>query len=64
MPNSPKEGLAEISASLPENASWDEVMYRLNVRQKIESGMADVRSGRVVDVETLFAEFETDEAKN
>lgn len=64
MSNSPKQALAEICASLPDDASWDEAMYRLYVRQKIENGMDDVRNGRVVDQDTLFAELEADETAN
>jgi hypothetical protein len=28
---------------LPESASWDDLLYEMLVRQKIESGLADLR---------------------
>ena len=36
--------------SLPENATWDELMYRIYVRQAIEAGLEDTSAGRTVDV--------------
>lgn len=30
---------------LPEDATWDDVMYRLYVRQKIDAGLRDVENG-------------------
>ena len=32
---------------LPASSSWDDLMYRIYVRQKIEAGLSDFRSGRV-----------------
>jgi len=42
---------------LPDDATWDDLMYRVYVRQKIEDGLSDVEAGRVVsreEVERLF----------
>ncbi|MEO9594976.1 hypothetical protein [Rhodopirellula bahusiensis] len=39
--------------SLPDSASWDEVLYRLYIRQKIESGLATAESSRLVGTETV-----------
>ena len=33
---------------LPENASWDDLMYEVYVRQAVERGIADADAGRVV----------------
>ena len=38
---------------LPDGATWDDVMYRVYVRQCIEAGVADADAGRVVDVEQV-----------
>ncbi len=38
----------EILEQLPEEATLEEVQYRLYVRQKIEQGLADVEAGRVI----------------
>jgi predicted transcriptional regulator len=42
---------------LPENASWDDVMYELMVRKEIELGMADSEAGRVTPVDDVRKEF-------
>jgi hypothetical protein len=31
---------------LPATASWDDVMYQMYVRQKIEAGLADLTAGK------------------
>jgi predicted transcriptional regulator len=36
----------KIVQSLPAGATWDDLMYRIYVRQKIEAGMADIAQGR------------------
>ena len=33
---------------LPENASWDDLMYEVYVRQAVERGIADADASRVV----------------
>lgn len=43
-----KEIVEEILEQLPEEATLEEVQYRLYVRQKIEQGLADVEAGRVI----------------
>ena len=42
---------------LPENATWDDLMYRIYVRQAIEAGLEDSEAGRVVSVEEVRARF-------
>ncbi len=42
---------------LPEEATWDDVMYRIYVRQCIETGMRDADAGRVVDVDEVRRRF-------
>jgi hypothetical protein len=43
--------------SLPDDVSWDDVMYRLYVRQCIEAGLQDADAGRVVDVDQVRRQF-------
>ncbi len=33
---------------LPEDATWDDLLYQIYVRQSVEAGLADVRAGRLV----------------
>jgi predicted transcriptional regulator len=42
---------------LPENATWDDLMYRIYVRQAIEAGFEDSEAGRIVSVEEVRARF-------
>jgi predicted transcriptional regulator len=42
---------------LPENATWDDLMYRIYVRQAIEAGVEDSRAGRVIPDEEVWKEF-------
>ena len=43
--------------SLPEEASWEDLMYRIYVREAIEAGLADSRAGRVVEVSEVRRRF-------
>ncbi|HEY4646040.1 MAG TPA: hypothetical protein VIH25_07155 [Steroidobacteraceae bacterium] len=45
-PKNPKAHARDIIDSLPESASWDDVMYELYVREAIDAGLADVAAGR------------------
>ena len=42
---------------LPETATWDDLMYRIYVRQAIEAGLEDSRAGRVIPDEEVWKEF-------
>jgi predicted transcriptional regulator len=52
-----KSDALKLVRDLPGNASWDDLMYRIFVRQKIDAGLADVRAGRVVSHAALRKEF-------
>ncbi|MCG8448296.1 MAG: hypothetical protein MI725_01795 [Pirellulales bacterium] len=43
--------------SLPEDATWDDIMYQIYVRQCVEAGIQDAEAGRVVDVEEVRRRF-------
>jgi hypothetical protein len=47
----------ELVQSLPIDASWDELMYRIYVRQAIERGIEDSNANRIVDVDELRRQF-------
>lgn len=42
---------------LSESASWDDLMYQILVRQKIEAGLEDLRQGRCHDHQDIRREF-------
>jgi hypothetical protein len=43
--------------SLPEQATWDDLMDRIYVRQAIEAGMKDSNAGETVDVHEVRKRF-------
>jgi predicted transcriptional regulator len=46
-----KEQLAFLAKSLPEKATWEDVLYEIHVLQSIEQGLADVAAGRTIPAE-------------
>ena len=52
-----KEEARKIIDGLPDSVTWEDVIYRLYVREAIEAGIADADAGRVVDVSEVRAEY-------
>lgn len=52
-----KKAAARLVRQLPESASWDDLMYEIIVRQKIEAGLADLQDGRKHDHASIRREF-------
>jgi predicted transcriptional regulator len=44
-----KKMVYRMLEDLPDNASLEDIQYHISVRQKIERGLLDVETGRVVD---------------
>jgi len=42
---------------LPEDATWDDIMHEIYVRQSIEAGLADSNAGHTMTVEEVRAKF-------
>ena len=57
MTTSVKDQARKIVDSLPENATWEDLMYRLYVREAIDAGIADADAGRVVSAAEVRAEY-------
>ena len=55
--NSIKKAAAQLVRQLPESASWDDLMYEILVRKKIEAGIADLRDGHKHDHSSIRSEF-------
>jgi hypothetical protein len=47
----------QLVEKLPDDATWDDLMYEIYVRQAIESGLADSRAGRTTDINQVRQEF-------
>ena len=54
---SAKDAARQIIERLPEQATWDDIMYELYVKQKIEEGLADIEAGRTIPHEEVKAEL-------
>jgi len=46
-----------IVEDLPEGASWEDLVYRIYVRQAIEAGLKDAQEGRTVPVADVRRQF-------
>ena len=53
-----KESALDLIRRLPEECTWDDVMYQMYVRQKIEAGLDDLDDGRTVAHDDIFEEFD------
>jgi hypothetical protein len=53
-----KQEAHKIVENLPEDSTWDDLMYQIYVRQAIESGLEDSEAGRTIDVKEDRARFE------
>jgi predicted transcriptional regulator len=53
-----KEEARRLVENLPEDVTWDDLMYQIYVRQTIQAGLADSEAGRVTEVEKVREEFE------
>ena len=52
-----KSRAIRLIRDLPTGSSWDDLMYRIYVRQKIEAGLADLGAGRVHSHDSVRKEF-------
>ena len=54
-----KDEAIKMIARLPEEVSWDEIMYKIYVKRKIEEGLKAADEGRTVpheEVKELFSD--------
>jgi hypothetical protein len=52
-----KEEARRLVERLPDDASWDDLMREIYVRQTIESGLEDSRAGKLTSVEDVRSKF-------
>jgi predicted transcriptional regulator len=53
-----KQEAMQLISRLPEEVTWEDIMYRLYVRRKIEEGIKAAEEGRTIshdEVKKLFA---------
>lgn len=51
--NTAKEAAKQLVDHLPDEASWDDIMHELYVKQKIETGLKAVEEGRTIPHEEV-----------
>jgi len=52
-----KKEVENMLKDLPDDADWDDVMYKIYVRQSIEQGLKDSESGRTVSHEDIKKKY-------
>ena len=52
-----KQQAHQLLDNLPESATWEDLMYRIYVRQAIEAGIKDSDQGRTLDVKDVRKKF-------
>ncbi len=52
-----KEEARRLIEKLPDDATWDDVMHEIYVRQAIEAGLADSEAGRLTGVDDMRSKF-------
>jgi predicted transcriptional regulator len=52
-----REEAHKIIERLPPEATWDDLMHQIYVRQTIQRGLADSQAGRTKDVKEVRAKY-------
>ena len=52
-----KDEARRLIERLPDDATWDDLMQEIYVRQAIEAGLEDSRAGRLTSAEDVRAKF-------
>ncbi|HLQ25477.1 MAG TPA: hypothetical protein VK138_06285 [Acidiferrobacterales bacterium] len=52
-----KQTAHDLIDKLPDNATWDDVVYEMVTRREIEKGLADSEANRTTPVEDVAKEF-------
>lgn len=52
-----KDEARRLIETLPDDASWEDLMYRIYVRQAVEAGRRDAAEGRTVAHEDICRRF-------
>ncbi len=52
-----KEKAHTLIDQLPENATWDDLMYEIYVSESIEKGLEDSQAGRTKDVREVRGKY-------
>jgi len=53
-----KKEVEHLLKSLPDNAGWDDLMYKIYIRQSLDQGLKDVEAGHLVSHEGIKQKFQ------
>jgi len=56
-PTMSKEEAHGLIDKLPDNATWDDLIHEVYVRQVIEKGLSDSEAGRTTEVREVRAKY-------
>lgn len=56
-----KKEVDNMLNDLPDDANWDDLMYKIYVRQSIEQGLEDSEAGRTVSHEDIKKKYQLTE---
>ncbi len=52
-----KKEVENLLRDLPDDANWDDLMYKIYVRQSIEQGLRDSEEGRIISHEEIKKKY-------
>ena len=52
-----KEDAHRLVDQLPANATWDDLMHEIYVREAVEKGLSDSKEGRTKDVKEIREKY-------
>jgi predicted transcriptional regulator len=52
-----KQRAHELIEALPDDATWQDLLYALELRGDVEAGLADAKAGRVVEAAELRRDY-------
>ncbi|MDZ8051744.1 MAG: hypothetical protein RMX68_028020 [Aulosira sp. ZfuVER01] len=52
-----KQEAHKLIDRLPENSTWDDLMYQIYVRQTVEAGFEDSKASNVISVQEVRKKF-------
>lgn len=52
-----KEQAHRLLENLPDNATWDDLIYQIYVRQSVDAGITDSDEGRTMEVKEVRKRF-------
>jgi predicted transcriptional regulator len=52
-----KQRAHELIESLPDDATWQDLLYALELRADIDAGLQDAKAGRVVELDQLRKDY-------